>query len=170
EYIPKSKLLILGNTSYCVPHKDRIQHNIIESIVHPKFRSPDARNDIALVKVRPPFTGKNEKPIKLLPISRHLRQDEMAYTMGWGERLVRPYPGLERLQLHYVQVKLFTREECDKIFGNLWYYKLPPEGICAGWVNKHKSTCYRDDGGPLCVLLRNNNKFEYFQIGKKANR
>ncbi|KAF2892002.1 hypothetical protein ILUMI_14171, partial [Ignelater luminosus] len=161
--IPISKLRINGNTSFCKVGKYRIVHKVTNSIVHPKFDDINFRNDVAVLKVSPPFKGKYQKPIKLFSPSMKLRLNQRAYALGWG--VTDLYDEEPSEQLRIVDLRLFRRQRCRIIFGTI-VFQLPREGICAGWLNKRKDTCFGDSGGPLFVNLGNNKKPEYFQIGK----
>ncbi|KAF2888322.1 hypothetical protein ILUMI_17851, partial [Ignelater luminosus] len=94
-----------------------------------------------------------------------LPQNIIAYALGWGRTKTNATSSFDKLRI--VDLVVYTRKQCDKIFEYTWYYSgIPPKIICAGWVNKSKNTCFGDSGGPLVVKVGKKNNSRYFQIGE----
>ncbi|KAF2896413.1 hypothetical protein ILUMI_09761 [Ignelater luminosus] len=154
--IPISKLRINGNTSFCKIGNNTIAHIVTKSIVHPEYDEINFSNDVALVKVSPPFKGRYEKPIKLYPPTEIFELYRSLYALGWG--ITQSNGTRPSEQLRIVKLRFVHRGVCRPIFQSVMSIPVPKEAICAGWLRRDMDTCTGDSGGPLFVNLGNNKK------------
>ncbi|XP_015908708.1 trypsin-1 [Parasteatoda tepidariorum] len=117
-------------------------HKVVDVQIHDSFDMFRFRNDIALIRVDPPFEFSNKVQAISLPSSGH-RASGIAYASGWGltQEGVRVTPS----RLQAVELPIVNDHECRQAYGD----NLAETMICAGYKQGGKSVCQGDSGGPL---------------------
>ncbi|XP_069685384.1 mite allergen Der p 3-like isoform X2 [Periplaneta americana] len=137
-YIQKPEDVILrANSSR--RDKGGFVHRATRIIPHESYDSESLDNDIALIKVTPPF---NVSAVKLPPKDLVLRTGARGNITGWG---VRQYGKLNMpLELRRTTVSILGRSECHNKIND-----FTTRNLCAGDPQGGKDACQGDSGGPL---------------------
>ncbi|XP_001199035.1 trypsin-1 [Strongylocentrotus purpuratus] len=135
-------------------------------IVHPDFDFEDYYNfdnDIALFKMREPFTLTEDYRVNTICLPTGDMNDEFvigqdAIVTGWGTLV---WDGEEEFPdvLNEVVVPIYNQTQCDELVGD-----VTDNMICAGLKEGGVDACSGDSGGPL-VAYPSNNTDQYYQIG-----
>ncbi|KFM63499.1 Trypsin-1, partial [Stegodyphus mimosarum] len=117
-------------------------HRVVDVHIHDNYDMFRFRNDIALLRVDPPFQFSHKVQSISLPPPGY-RAHGHAYASGWGlmQEGVRVTPS----KLQAVTLPIVSDTECRKAYGD----NLAPTMICAGYREGGKSVCQGDSGGPL---------------------
>ncbi|GFT87401.1 trypsin-1 [Nephila pilipes] len=117
-------------------------HKVVDVQIHDNYDMFRFRNDIALIRVDPPFEFSNKIQSISLPSPGHTASGH-AYASGWGlmQEGVRVTPS----RLQTVELPLLSDSECRQAYGD----NLVETMICAGYKEGGKSVCQGDSGGPL---------------------
>ncbi|KAF2893271.1 hypothetical protein ILUMI_12899 [Ignelater luminosus] len=141
--IKKGLVSVCGNTSNW--KRGCNKHEIIQKYIHEKYNKNNGVDyDIALVKVKQPFDGKYEKPIKLARSNNKYPRIVHAAVFGWGfrDQVERNVSNI----LGYITVNLMNHNTCKKKYPNR-NYTVTSRMICA--IDKEKDACFIDSGGPV---------------------
>ncbi|KAJ8682568.1 hypothetical protein QAD02_018360 [Eretmocerus hayati] len=131
-----------------------VVHKIQKVMAHEKhklsaFGTPE--NDIALVRVTPPFKfDKTVQPIEMFKSTEKVKHGEMANVTGMGETEMSPSS-----ELLVVDLPIVAEDICD--FSYVTMGGIASDQICAGFIGEGgngKSPCYSDGGAPLAVSGR----------------
>ncbi|KAL5273756.1 hypothetical protein ACFFRR_000479 [Megaselia abdita] len=122
--------------------KSGTRHKVENFVIHTNYEEL-VRNDIAVMKVSPPFKmdGKSVNSISY-KLSEKLGGAQPVMLTGWGSismSIFGPFPE----DLQYIKLQTLTNEECNQRGFNvteteICAFKRPLNGACAG-----------DSGGPL---------------------
>lgn len=125
-------------------------HKVTQVIRHKRFGASKyglMQNDIALMKVAPPFEFDfTRKPIPLMKKDKTLAAGLDGLVSGWG-RLREG--GLSPKQLQGVIVPLISKESCDEQYSFIG--PIPEAQICASIPQGGKDACQGDSGGPYAI-------------------
>uniref|UniRef100_T1GVQ4 Peptidase S1 domain-containing protein n=1 Tax=Megaselia scalaris TaxID=36166 RepID=T1GVQ4_MEGSC len=139
----KSRLSILAGVTN-LNQKSGSRHNVKSFAIHRDYKEL-VRNDIALMKVSPPFQfdGKAIGPIRY-NITRKIGGGESVMLTGWGSISPSTLGPLPK-DLQYLKLKTITNNECNRLVLNVsktevCAFRSPFSGACAG-----------DSGGPLAL-------------------
>ncbi|XP_051173898.1 vitellin-degrading protease-like [Leptopilina boulardi] len=138
---------IRAGSSYI--YKNGSEHNVIEVINHENFGTIDGilANDIALMKVDPPFQlDATRQTIKLMGKGKTLAAGLNGLVSGWG-RLTEG--GLAPRKLQGVIVPLISKKSCQQQYSFMG--RIPDGQICAALPQGGKDACQGDSGGPYVV-------------------
>ena len=103
-------------------------------------------NDLALLKVSPPFQFDDKRAaIPLYTFKEELASGSIALVSGWG----RTRYSIRPIYLEAVEVPMISKEECIKAYENQG--KLPEGEICTMHQAGGKDSCQGDSGGPLAI-------------------
>lgn len=126
------------------------KHSVLEVIVHENYgNSYDGivENDIALMKVDPPFElDETRAAVPLTEKGKILIPGLFGIVSGWGATRE---GGLTSAYLQAVQVPLISKKSCQKQYAFIG--KIPKGEICAAFPEGGKDSCQGDSGGPLVV-------------------
>ncbi|KAG8235399.1 hypothetical protein J437_LFUL009258 [Ladona fulva] len=125
------------------------RHQVTEIKIHQFYDSLHSwHNDIAVMKVEPPFTFDDfTSPVKLPAFGQTTAVNSSATVIGWG---VTSEGGSVSPDLRKADILIFDHEECDKIYSED-YHTIYPEQICAYTPEGGVGSCNGDSGGPLFV-------------------
>lgn len=121
------------------------QLNDCEKIVtHNKFDSVKRTNNLALIKSKQPFKGKNVVAISLPTSNFIFLANASAVILGWGMGEQQDQPP----QLYAMEVKLFSLQTCQDFYPE---EKVIEYGLfCAGrYATEGRTMCIVDYGGVL---------------------
>ena len=126
------------------------KHNIVEIKVHEEYNVTTdhiAINDIALMKVNPPFQlDKTRAAIPLISKNIFLSPGRHATISGWG---VSTEDGSFPSNLQAIKVPLISKRSCQKCYSSIGV--IPKGEICAAYPKGGKDACQGDSGGPMVV-------------------
>ncbi|KAF2902014.1 hypothetical protein ILUMI_04179 [Ignelater luminosus] len=111
---------------------------------HPKYNPITYDNDIAFVKVKTPFNGPYEKPVKLAG-SRY-KEEIHAYMFGWGTDSFYDSTLMEMLQ--QTVIVIVNNTVCKRTFNKSVLGKGVTNGMLCS-VNEQTGDCFGDGGGPV---------------------
>ncbi|XP_033213882.1 trypsin-2-like [Belonocnema kinseyi] len=130
--------------------QDGSKHSVLEVIVHEEYGSSYdgiPQNDIALMKVDPPFElDESRAAVPLFKQDKILIPGLVGLISGWGATR---QGGPTSAHLQAVQVPLISKESCQKQYAFMG--KIPKGEICAAYPEGGKDSCQGDSGGPLVV-------------------
>ncbi|KAF2900224.1 hypothetical protein ILUMI_05963 [Ignelater luminosus] len=148
SYIKDKKAFLCGNTSHWKKGCNR--HYIVRTYVHEKHKNSLGNEeydyDIALVRIKNPFNGKFEKPIKWANSNDEYPDNAAVTVLGWGS--TRRNAATHSDVLHAVTIRLVNHNVCKKKYRT---GEVTNSMVCA--IEKGKDACMYDSGGPL---IRNN--------------
>ncbi|XP_069704872.1 trypsin delta-like [Periplaneta americana] len=118
----------------------------VKDIFYDHYVHATVQNDIALLKVDPPFDySKTVQPISMQ--SSPVAEGTMGVATGWGvlrERGSKPHV------LQQVSLSILNTDKCKKIYQDKGYQNLTHDGqMCT--LEDWKDACQGDSGGPLAV-------------------
>lgn len=125
----------------------RAQVRTVERVIlHPRFEPATFNNDIALIKVNPPFNTDSSfsyvRPICFEPGIPVLPYD-IASIAGFGAQ---SYKQQTTTRLYQTDIAIIDRDLCNRTFDG----KITTNMICAGGMIPNKrDACSGDSGGPL---------------------
>ena len=120
-----------------------MRSKVAKIINHPKYDDADRLlNDIALLELQKPVELKEGIEIACMANSDPV-EDEDVVISGWGVDENSEKPEI----LKWAQLKISSREECDKYWKDIHKHKI----ICTS--DKEKDVCMGDSGGPLIMNL-----------------
>ncbi|XP_054709108.1 trypsin-1-like [Uloborus diversus] len=120
-------------------------HEVIDGRIHEGFSTFTLQNDIALLKVQPPFeVGRGDGGVRsiCLPAPGHEPRGH-AVVSGWGA--LKEGGRVIPTRLQAVTLPLISDEECRKAYGDAIVETM----LCAGYKAGQKDSCQGDSGGPL---------------------
>ncbi|KAF8791067.1 trypsin-1-like [Argiope bruennichi] len=117
-------------------------HKVVDVQIHDQYDMFRFRNDIALIRVDPPFQFSNKIQSISLPSPGHTATGH-AYASGWG--LMQEGVRITPSTLQAVELPLLSDAECKQAYGD----NMAETMICAGYKEGGKSVCQGDSGGPL---------------------
>ncbi|KAK3919837.1 Vitellin-degrading protease [Frankliniella fusca] len=136
--------IVAGST--IIPNRGRGQVvQIAEVHAHPDFEPLSYSNDIAVLKVAPPFKfDETVRPIAVMDTNITLHTGDPVYVTGWGKLSEFSSTAASILQKVKVQMKDF--ETCKQRYGEIPMV-LTDTTFCA--AADGKDACQGDSGGPL---------------------
>ncbi|KAL7646381.1 UNVERIFIED_CONTAM: hypothetical protein RMT77_003294 [Armadillidium vulgare] len=128
---------------------------IIQAIIHEKYRPCNHSNDIALIKMKEPLTRYTStiNPICLPPSGRKF-ENILATVSGWGYEKKK---GSAVANLKKTNVTILSNFLCNKKISKYFSEDIM---MCADSFNSQ--TCKGDSGGPLMII---NGSDKFVQIG-----
>ncbi|KAG8201091.1 hypothetical protein JTE90_028761 [Oedothorax gibbosus] len=120
-------------------------HKVSEAYVHESFSSETLQNDIALLRVDPPFdTDSKHGMIRpaCLPPPKH-EPHGYATVSGWGA--LKEGGRVIPTKLQAVAVPIISDDACRKAYGKAIVESM----MCAGYEEGMRDSCQGDSGGPL---------------------
>lgn len=121
------------------------------ALTHLRYNANTQDNDISLVKLSSPSTG---RPIVLTdPLDSISRPGDPATVIGWGALF---YGGDTSNTLQQVTIPIVSNEDCNAVYGG-----ITTNMICAGRDMGGQDSCQGDSGGPLMA----NNAGTWLQTG-----
>ncbi|XP_012283092.1 trypsin-3 [Orussus abietinus] len=129
------------------------KHALAKVIIHEDYKI-DAdgipEHDIALVKVKTPFTfDSTRRPISLYNLNEEVEDGANSVITGWG---VTSIDGQGSDILHTVNVPIISKQDCKEAYSS--QRGLPEGQICAAYPDGGQDACQGDSGGPLVVAKR----------------
>ncbi|KAJ9597897.1 hypothetical protein L9F63_011263 [Diploptera punctata] len=120
-------------------------HEVEQIVSHPNFVYEERDFDVAVIKVKTPFTfGGGVQAIPLAteePVT-----GDLATVSGWGN--TGPNETASR-RLQVVDLPIVDHDKCEENYAK--FLQLTENMICAGYENGLNDTCLGDSGGPLVV-------------------
>ena len=125
-----------GGTVYPV---DRI-------VIHEKYDAGTQENDVALVHLTKPYTGKTMRLLSAADAGRLASPGTSAVVVGWG--LTVEGGDVQNTQRR-VTVRILSNEACNSAaaYGG----SITSGMLCAGFAAGGKDSCQGDSGGPLTI-------------------
>ncbi|XP_043557536.1 transmembrane protease serine 2-like isoform X2 [Chiloscyllium plagiosum] len=112
-------------------------------ITHEKFNKANKDYDIALLRLKTPFTFSDSiRPVCLPNYGQTFPSGSNCVISGWGDLLE---GGTPAATLHWTVVPLLTYYDCKK----LYYDTITSRMFCAGLEEGGRDACQGDSGGPL---------------------
>ncbi|OXU30913.1 hypothetical protein TSAR_001880 [Trichomalopsis sarcophagae] len=139
--------IIAGTTNLYELPESATTHNVSEIHVHKEYDGDDGwKNDIAILKVKPPFKfNKYIAPAKLPIKNAAVNPGDEAVVSGFG-RIKQGGPLSQKLLK--AQVSIETLEYCQReIIGD----PVRPTNVCIRNATAETGFCNGDSGGPLTV-------------------
>ncbi|KAF2888933.1 hypothetical protein ILUMI_17240, partial [Ignelater luminosus] len=142
--IQENNAFVCSNTSNW--KKGCNKHLIARKYKHNKYNSTEEDYDIGLVRVKVPFNGKFEKPIKWAGSNFKYPDNAQVTVLGWGYT----HPNEEKLSdvLRYVNVQSMNYNTCKKRYKERSSI-VTSRMMCA--MDIDKDACRFDSGGPLVL-------------------
>eukprot|EP00092_Neocalanus_flemingeri_P037937 GFUD01041294.1.p1 GENE.GFUD01041294.1~~GFUD01041294.1.p1 ORF type:complete len:377 (-),score=82.79 GFUD01041294.1:53-1183(-) len=156
---------IIGNDTDGVNSEE---FNVIEMTKHENYNSNTYENDIALVEFETEVTFKKEiqpvcLPSKTPKLLKEKFDSEGVFITGWGATSLKGPTSNSLLQ---GIISVDSIQECKKKFTQFNNVVIGKTNICAIDFNARVSPCLGDDGGPMVILKRRDDrKFRYHLIG-----
>ena len=120
-----------------------ITAKVLEVITHADYNSISSYNDIKLLKLDRPITGKGGgRIINMIGQGQETAVETVARVSGWGQVTFENKNNSEVLRT--VEVDIIDHATCAAAY---WY--LTSGMICASRLNK--DSCISDSGGPLAI-------------------
>jgi transmembrane serine protease 9 len=121
-------------------------HPVDRVIVHEKYDDGTQENDVALIHLSTPYTGKTLRMITAADAGRLAPAGTSAVVVGWG--LTEEGGDVQNTQRR-VSVRLLSNEACNSsaAYGG----SISSGMLCAGFAAGGKDSCQGDSGGPLSV-------------------
>ncbi|KFM63500.1 Trypsin-1, partial [Stegodyphus mimosarum] len=121
------------------------EHKVDDAYIHEDFSRLTLQNDIAVLKVDPPFDFEHSdgmiKPICLPSFGHEPRG--YATVSGWGT--LKEGSRVIPTRLQAVSVPIISDEACRKAYGEAIVETM----VCAGYEEGMRDSCQGDSGGPL---------------------
>uniref|UniRef100_T1E7D1 Putative chymotrypsin-2 chymotrypsin-2 n=1 Tax=Anopheles aquasalis TaxID=42839 RepID=T1E7D1_ANOAQ len=150
SYTPNGHLEIVAGAHNLSDNRERHQRRrVTRMIPHEAYCWTVCPNDIALIRVDPPFElGQHVKPIQLPGKNESFTGN--ALISGWGTTVPTMGP-IYPDKLQKAVLPLVDYDSCRQ----LWYdvSHLAETNVCAGPEDGSKSSCSADSGGPLVTML-----------------
>jgi len=124
---------LAGALTFNDPNAKR--HDVTARIIHEQYDSWDLFNDIALIKVFPPFDMDETRAAVTLPAAM-ADSDGDSIVTGWGAL---QEGGSSPAVLNWVSVPLISNAECANSYGPS--YPVADHMICAGLPEGGKDSC-----------------------------
>jgi secreted trypsin-like serine protease len=122
---------------------------------HPGFNSSTLDNDLSLLELEAPSTGKLAKLVAPTSFAA-LSATEMLTVVGWGTMREGAFSSSDVLR--QVDVPIIPSATC-KTFSR--YDTITENQICAGYPEGGRDSCQGDSGGPIFAKINN----ETIQVG-----
>ncbi|XP_037026767.1 trypsin-2-like [Bradysia coprophila] len=138
-----STYFLMGN-SLTVPPQISLSNQTRDAthvFVHPYYNSNTMANDVAVIRVSPPFTFNTTIRSATRTPSRPPSNSNCSVA-GWGTTST---DGAASSSLRRVNVLTIDHTRCNRAYGNIH----PTGMICAGTVEGGKDSCQGDSGGGL---------------------
>jgi len=136
--------LVAGQLKLSADESSEQITEIEKIVIHPKYGSSDYDFDVAVLKVKTPFTfNDNVQPIELYQTA-DVPTGGKAQTSGWG-RLSAGGPIPDNLQK--LEVTLYEDSVCANAYGGIFTSNM----VCAGNIDGGHCVCNGDSGSPLYV-------------------
>jgi transmembrane serine protease 9 len=121
-------------------------HAVDRVIVHEKYDDGTQENDVALIHLSTPYTGKTLRMITAAEAGRLAPAGTSAIVVGWG--YTEEGGDVQNTQRR-VTVQLLSNEACNAAaaYGG----SITSGMLCAGFAAGGKDSCQGDSGGPLSV-------------------
>jgi len=141
-----SYVIVAGEYDFAFSSGNEQTVKVEKVVVHEDYESSTVENDVAIMKVTPPFklNGRTTKAIKLADPS--IEPTASAIVTGWGTLTS---GGTSPETLQKVSVPFVRDEICERAYKNI--NDIVPTMICYG--EKGKDSCQGDSGGPLIGYL-----------------
>ncbi|XP_067000659.2 trypsin-1 [Anabrus simplex] len=137
---PKEVTLRVGSSSY---KKGGEVHKATELKKHKKYSDKSDDNDIALIKVSPPF--KFTDKVKAIELNeKAVKGGTKAIVTGWGVTK-EDNPDVPAT-LRKVEIPVVDHAKCAKMLEG-----ITANMLCAGYEEGKKDACQGDSGGPLAA-------------------
>lgn len=135
-----------GEHDLMIPEGSEQQESVAGMFVHPEYDPDTVDNDIALLKLRKPFTtNRFVSPICLPTADDLLPVNSLGTILGWGKRKNSAMFGSD--VLHQAQVPIASSEDCKNVYKDK--YMISDNMVCAGYKKGKIDSCAGDSGGPL---------------------
>ncbi|KAF2886636.1 hypothetical protein ILUMI_19536 [Ignelater luminosus] len=146
--IMSKHIFLRGNTTYWDGSSKHYQdHFIADYSLHEDYLGPQNQfdNDIALLKVKEPFTGVYEKPVCIASRSYTYIENTSAVVFGWG--FTDPHKQDSNSKaLKAADIRITNFSTCLKIHESI--NKMVSARMVCAWGHKTDS-CTGDSGGPM---------------------
>ncbi|KAF2902011.1 hypothetical protein ILUMI_04176 [Ignelater luminosus] len=141
----KNKLVYLrGNTANWSDGVTGKDHRIDYIVPHDGFNEVTLEDDFAIIKVKEPFNGPNERLIHIA--RRDYKYAGSATIFGWGSIAPEKIKEVDILQA--VTVDIWNTKKCREVYNVKDATVIVTNSmLCAG--NEGKDTCTKDGGGPM---------------------
>ncbi|GFS82969.1 plasma kallikrein [Nephila pilipes] len=129
-----------------------IDIHVAEVSIHPKFGMPRRySNDLALLRLKKPFTFDAFSQPICLPDPDQDLEGRNATVVGWGWMNEIEKGTAKKLQK--VQVPVLNNTICETWYREVYqgYVRIYDYQICAGYKEGGKDACQGDSGGPLVM-------------------
>ncbi|ETN64110.1 chymotrypsin-2 [Anopheles darlingi] len=151
SYTPNGYLQVVAGAHNLSDEQQEMQQRrrVTQMIPHEAYCWTVCPNDIALIRVDPPFEiGEHVKPIRLPGKNETFTGN--ALISGWGTTVPSMGPSYPD-KLQKAVLPLVDYDSCRQ----LWYdvSHLAETNVCAGPEDGSKSSCSADSGGPLVTML-----------------
>jgi secreted trypsin-like serine protease len=114
--------------------------------IHPSFDDGSNAHDIAVITMERPITNLVQfPPVKLLPPSQTITDNETTNIYGFGRTLANVSTSVDTLQT--VSIPYVSFSKCKLYYS----WNLLPDMICAGDPNSKRDACPGDSGGPITI-------------------
>ncbi|KAG8235396.1 hypothetical protein J437_LFUL009255 [Ladona fulva] len=132
----REDMKVLSGTNSLV--RGGIRHNVLETHVHEGYNVSDSWiNDIAVVKVDPPFVfDEKTAPVALPQQGQETPAGSTATVAGWGYTENGTLPN----DLLKVSIQIWNQDECNRIYNEL-HLNVYPEQICASTEEGNEGSC-----------------------------
>ncbi|RUS90246.1 hypothetical protein EGW08_002027, partial [Elysia chlorotica] len=136
-----SSTMPIGNT---VPTQGLRRNYVADVITHPNYNPSNARNDVAMLKLRADLPQDNcHTPVCLVTGQESPQAATGCRTTGWGKTSNNP-DELATSNLRWTSVSIMSDNQCRRIYGSS---TASSATLCAG--GNGADACKGDSGGPL---------------------
>uniref|UniRef100_A0A3Q3LV34 Peptidase S1 domain-containing protein n=1 Tax=Mastacembelus armatus TaxID=205130 RepID=A0A3Q3LV34_9TELE len=138
--------VVLGRQNQEGDNLNEVSRRVAKIVLHPKYDSNTADNDIALLRLSSPVQFTDYiRPVCLAASGSVFNNGTVSWVTGWGviqEGVTLPSPKT----LQEVEVPVVGNRQCNCLLG---VGTVTDNMICAGALAGGKDACYGDSGGPM---------------------
>jgi len=148
-----SYVLVAGEYDFAFSSGSEQTVKVEKVIVHQNYKPSTVENDLALMKVTPPFSLNSQSVKGIKVAGTDLQPTQTAVVTGWGTLT----SGGDSPQiLQKVTVPFVADDTCQRAYQNI--NDIMPTMVCYG--EKGKDSCQGDSGGPLIGYV-NGEPYQY---------
>uniref|UniRef100_A0A7N8WTR5 Peptidase S1 domain-containing protein n=1 Tax=Mastacembelus armatus TaxID=205130 RepID=A0A7N8WTR5_9TELE len=139
--------VVLGRQNQEGDNLNEVSRRVAKIVLHPKYDSNTADNDIALLRLSSPVQFTDYiRPVCLAASGSVFNNGTVSWVTGWGTsyytKMTLPSPKT----LQEVEVPVVGNRQCNCLLG---VGTVTDNMICAGALAGGKDACYGDSGGPM---------------------
>ncbi|XP_051159788.1 mite allergen Der p 3-like [Leptopilina boulardi] len=132
-------------------------HKVDKIIVHKKYSSTTGEYDIALVRLKKPFSSNDNliQFVKLPKFDNDPKVNQTVFVAGWGRTIDKEISN----ELMKINLIVADQKNCMEIFEDEFlYFKITNRNFCIRSPSGIHGPCIRDSGGPVVSFKKEKGK------------